>query len=33
MQKVVEKITNDNHKWEIVATSCKMIGYKYLIFF
>jgi len=28
MQKIVEKIINDNKKWQIVAISYKLIGYK-----
>jgi len=33
MQKVVEEITNDSHKWQIVAYSHKLIDYKNPIFF
>jgi hypothetical protein len=33
MQKIVEKITNDNHKWQIITNSRKLISYKDLIFF
>ncbi len=28
MQKLVAKVTNDNHKQQIITSSCKLIGYK-----
>jgi hypothetical protein len=33
MQKVIEEITNDNHKWQIVPSNCKLIDYRNVIFF
>jgi hypothetical protein len=33
MPKVVEEITNDSHKQQIIIGSHKLIGYKNLVFF
>jgi hypothetical protein len=33
MFKVVEEITNDSCKQQIVTDNCKLIGYKNLVFF